>query len=121
MGKKILSAGHPALVCIKDNKMETLEKTGMMVGVKKNIQYQFAETKFNRGDRLFIFTDGIFEEFNTKEEEFGEERLHSILEETSKNASNQDSIKTVLDALDTFLESQDKQDDITVIGIEYPN
>ncbi|MBK8395846.1 MAG: response regulator [Leptospiraceae bacterium] len=56
---RYVSAGHPALVCIKDNKMETLEKTGMMVGVKKNIQYQFAETKFNRGDRLFIFTDGI--------------------------------------------------------------
>lgn len=118
---KYTSAGHPAAVLLKNDNTHLLKNTGKMIGVIKNAKYTSLELQFNRGDRLYIFTDGIFEEFNTKEEEFGEERLHSILEETSKNASIQDSIKTVLDALDTFLESQDKQDDITVIGIEYPN
>lgn len=118
---KYTSAGHPAAVLIKNDTTRLLKNTGKMIGIVKNIKYNSLELPFDRGDRLYIFTDGIFEEFNTKEEEFGEERLYSILEETAKNTPIQDSIKTVLAALDTFLENQDRQDDITVIGIEYSN
>ncbi len=113
-----VSAGHPAIVCLKNNSIEILEKTGMMLGVKEDLDFKSVRVKFNAGDRLFIFTDGIFEEFNAKEEEFGEERLFSILEDT-KNLPIKTSIETVLTALDTFLENVEKQDDITILGIRY--
>lgn len=113
-----VSAGHPAIVCLKEGSVEVFPKTGMMIGVKENLQYKSVQVKFIPGDRLFIFTDGIFEQFNSKEEEFGEEKLYSILNET-KNLSIENSIERALAALNEFLEGQEKQDDITILGIGY--
>ena len=57
-------------------------------------------------------------EFNSTEEEFGEERLYSILTD-SKNLPIKTSIENALSSLDLILNGIEKQDDITVIGIGY--
>jgi serine phosphatase RsbU (regulator of sigma subunit) len=98
--------------------MILLKNTGKMIGVLKNTIYKSLEFDFIRGDKLFVFTDGIFEEFNSKEEEFGEERLYSILEE-DKNLPMELVIQNALKQVDSFLEGKEKQDDITILGIEY--
>jgi serine phosphatase RsbU (regulator of sigma subunit) len=89
-----------------------------MIGIIKNVKYTSIEFEFTPNDRLYIFTDGIFEEFNSSKEEFGEERLHSILEE-NRNISLNSIIQNALHQLDQFLETTEKQDDITILGIEY--
>ena len=43
-----------------------------MIGINKNSNYKSTEYEFAQDYRLYVFTDGIFEEFNSKEEEFGE-------------------------------------------------
>jgi serine phosphatase RsbU (regulator of sigma subunit) len=115
---KYTSAGHPAAVLLKKDRMILLKNTGKMIGVLKNTIYKSLEFDFIRGDKLFVFTDGIFEEFNSKEEEFGEERLYSILEE-DKNLPMELVIQNALKQVDSFLEGKEKQDDITILGIEY--
>ncbi|MBK8395845.1 MAG: SpoIIE family protein phosphatase [Leptospiraceae bacterium] len=67
---------------------------------------------------MIYFYRWNFEEFNSAEEEFGEERLYSILKD-SKNLPLKTSIQNVLTNLDLFLNGTEKQDDITVLGIEY--
>ncbi|MCB1180244.1 MAG: AAA family ATPase, partial [Leptospiraceae bacterium] len=56
------SAGHPPSVLIKNNKLILLERTGKLIGVLKNNIYKTKEMSFSTGDKLFCFTDGIFEE-----------------------------------------------------------
>ncbi len=115
---KYASAGHPPAVLLQDSKINLLKPTGKMLGVVNNATYQSNTMTFHPGDRLFIFTDGIFEEFNSRDQEFGEEKLYSILLENRK-LSLEETIQDAINKLDTFLEGKEKQDDITMIGIEH--
>ncbi len=115
---EVTSAGHPSCLLLDRDGTISFPKTGRMIGIFKDAEYDSFQYEFNPGDRLFLFTDGIFEEFNTSQEEFGEERLQSILQK-SKDMSIEKSIHEVLTALDQFLDGKEKQDDITILGIGY--
>jgi len=112
------SAGHPAgLIINKENEIQLLKNTGGLIGVYFNNTYKLVEYPFRNEERLFIFTDGIFEQF-LGEEEFGEERLYNILLQ-SKTSEISNSVDLVLSELEVFLGDTGKQDDITLIGIGY--
>lgn len=116
---KYASAGHPSMVLIQEDKLKLLTKTGMMIGLREETKYDWNEVSFYPTDRLILFTDGIFEQFNDLEQEYGEERLHNFLLNSQKLP-----MKEVFDLLitdvDKFIgEGRNRQDDITIIGIEY--
>jgi serine phosphatase RsbU (regulator of sigma subunit) len=112
------SAGHPPGILI-NNKKENLylSKTGPLIGAKPNCKYAQVEYPFLKKERIYIFTDGIFEEF-VDDEEFGEERLIKILTENMEN-SVETSIDTSLNELRAFLKNTNMQDDITILGVGY--
>ena len=115
---KYTSAGHPAALLIHNSEIQLLKNTGKMIGIVKNIKYNSIEYEFSPGDRLYIFTDGIFEEFNSIEEEFGEERLYTILR-NNNHLPAESTIELTLRELDFFLAGTPKQDDITILAIEH--
>lgn len=115
---KYASAGHPSCVLLRGAEFQLLKRTGGMIGLGKKSTYESFEYEFEPRDRLYLFTDGIFEEFNHKNEEFGEERLHTILAE-GLELSIEETFQKVLNHLDKFLEGKYKQDDLTILGIEY--
>ena len=81
------------------------------------MSYSEVEKEFNSG-RLYLFTDGIEEEFNPEQEQFGEERVIKILEQT-KNEPIKKSIDILYSEMIQFIGSARIRDDITVVGIEY--
>ncbi|MBM9591714.1 SpoIIE family protein phosphatase [Leptospira sp. 201903075] len=112
------SAGHPPAVLLRKNQIQLLEKTGRMMGLKKQIHYGQSELTWDAGDRLFVFTDGVFEAFNLKEEEFGEESLYHLFQST-RNLSLTEVEDHLLKTLQIFLNGQDRQDDLTILGIDF--
>lgn len=112
------SAGHPPAVLFQNANQTLLSKTGKMIGIQKGINYRTESIKFGLGDRLFIFTDGIFEEFNLNEEEYGEDQLYTLLQE-NLNKNLDDTIEKIFISLDRFLEGSERQDDITILGLEF--
>lgn len=112
------SAGHPAAVIIRKNSKELLEKTGSMIGLMKNVKFGSKDTDFDKSDRIYAFTDGAFEQFNASQEEFGEERLHSVLTKNSE-LSIEETVRTFRKNLYSFLGETERQDDITIVGIGY--
>ena len=115
---KYVSAGHPPAVLLQNNQIHKLGYTGRMIGLSQNNKYKSSSFSFSKSDRLFIFTDGIFEQFNTRKEEFGEERIISILAE-NRHLTINETIQVALGELNTFLEGFETQDDITILGVEY--
>jgi len=105
---------------LSNGKIELLEKTGRMVGITKNNKYNDLEKEFHKGDRLYLFSDGIYEQFNSSLEEFGEERLYSLIKDT-RDLPLKDSIQKIIADLTEFLGTTKIQDDITIIGIESTN
>lgn len=111
------SAGHPPAVLFRKSERILLPKTGRMLGIIRGSTYKTNIHPFHKGDRVFAFTDGIFEEYNLNEEEFGETKLYGLLQETLDVPLDK-SLKNIINSLDGFLVGSSRQDDITILGIE---
>ncbi|MBN2534891.1 MAG: SpoIIE family protein phosphatase [Spirochaetales bacterium] len=85
MDKMILTysaAGHPCqyLVSPKKKTLTRLKNKGIPLCINIDTSYEQSVVEIEHGDRLVLFTDGIFECFNDCGEKFGEERLRKLLE-----------------------------------------
>jgi sigma-B regulation protein RsbU (phosphoserine phosphatase) len=70
------NAGHCAPVLVRaSGEVVRLEAGGAVLGVFPEWPYQQAEVPLEPGDRLLLFTDGVTEAADGRDEEFGEERL----------------------------------------------
>lgn len=83
------SAGHnPAIIVRLNGSYVTLEAGGPVLGILPEAGYEDDSIELVHGDRLVIYTDGVTEAVDLKDEEFGEERLIAILRKNgSANAS----------------------------------
>jgi len=77
---RFVNAGHNSPFLLRQNQPPVrLEATSLVLGVLANAQFEAREMRLEAGDRLLLFTDGVSEAFNPKEEEYGEERLTNFL------------------------------------------
>lgn len=112
------SAGHPEQVMIQDDKLVHLVRTGRMIGLSKSIKVEMIELNFHKGDKLLLFTDGVFEEFNSRGDLFGEDYFHSLID-SYKIASSNQIVNQIITEVKQFIQKVGQEDDITFLGIEY--
>jgi sigma-B regulation protein RsbU (phosphoserine phosphatase) len=110
-------AGHPPQVLLSDSIVKEFGMNSNLIGVKKSVEFPKAELNIKKGDRLILFTDGAFEETNSTQEMFGEERFYSSI---AKNVhlDLMNLTNNAIAELDEFMQGKEKDDDITIIGIE---
>ena len=116
-----VNAGHnPPLVVRKNGESEFLEASGVMIGAFDFSEWQLDETKFDPGDVLFVFTDGVSEANNSKDVQYGEERIKEMI---IKNRTDRpDEIaKKLFDDIMVFVEDEPRADDITMLIIKREN
>ncbi len=112
------SAGHPDQIFIHKDEIQLLSRTGRMIGLSEDAMYGNQICSFDDRDKFFLFSDGLFEQFDNARNQFGEERLHAILS-SRKHKSVSETIEICLDKMYTHLDGAEIQDDITTIGIEF--
>jgi phosphoserine phosphatase RsbU/P len=82
---RYVTAGHnPPIVLHSDGSHERLREGGIVLGVFPNQPFKSDVVHLQSGDRIVLFTDGVTEACNSEEEEFGEDRLLSVLCENRK-------------------------------------
>jgi phosphoserine phosphatase RsbU/P len=70
------NAGHDFPLLFSTGKTPLRLKTGgVVLGFVEDFPYSEAKIKLNQGDLLVLYSDGITEAMNDREEEFGEQRL----------------------------------------------
>ncbi|RHX89758.1 SpoIIE family protein phosphatase [Leptospira stimsonii] len=116
--KKIVysSGGHPPQFFLSEDLVMGLDRTGSLLGLDPSNSYGIFSLSYQDGDRLFLLTDGIYEEFNSDKQQFGELAVQRILAEKFKEAM-EETIPAILQALMDHLGRQKIQDDITAILI----
>ncbi len=114
------NAGHnPPLLRRKDGSFEYLRtKAGFVLGGMEGIWYRKGDTDFSLGDTLFLYTDGITEATDAKEELYGEGRLSHILN-TSDGENAKDICAKVKADVDAFVGEAPQFDDITMLCIRF--
>jgi serine phosphatase RsbU (regulator of sigma subunit) len=109
-------AGHPAPVLItKDGKITPLNTMGTFLGLIAGTQFDQNSTSFDNGDRIFLFTDGIYEALDTetRTEMLGYDRFVQILSECNYLPFNK-----LLSSIQKQLSDYTYDDDYTLIAIE---
>lgn len=77
---RYVNAGHPGLMIVRQGRVETLGKTGMVLGVVGDQDYPVSEAvALAEGDVLLLRTDGVDETMSPEREMFGERRLEELL------------------------------------------
>ncbi|MFL6464390.1 MAG: SpoIIE family protein phosphatase [Bryobacteraceae bacterium] len=115
-----VNAGHnPPIIYRKNGKGEEivrLEAGGTVVGLFPEFPYQEAELELEAGDIFVCFTDGISEAMDTKDEEFGEERLIEIIRHCQARSAAE-TIACILDQVDAFTAGAPQHDDMTLVVV----
>jgi len=79
-----------------------------------DIAYTEHTVKLEKGDRIFVYTDGVTEATDSQGELFGDERLLQAMKET-ENLSAPDTLKKVRESIDNFVGLAEQFDDITML------
>ena len=120
-GKLVYSnAGHEDPVIYRKGANFKIEKTthGIVVGAFENYKYKDNEITLKKGDKLFLYTDGVPEATNNKNEMFGLDRMVNSLN-NNFNKDMEDILKNVKKDVDEFANGAVQFDDLTMLGIEY--
>jgi serine phosphatase RsbU (regulator of sigma subunit) len=111
------SAGHPVQYLIRNGGLITLSRSGRAVGIFEEINSKTIEIAYMPGDKILLFTDGLFEEFDVHYKEFGENRLQEIIADNHLKSAK-DIVNTIIEHVIGFVGDAPYNDDITAIGIE---
>lgn len=78
---RFAGAGHPPALLWRagPRRVERLSENGLLMGFDGAARYAAGEVTVAPGDRLLLFTDGLIEATDARDEQFGLERLERIL------------------------------------------
>ena len=114
-----VNAGHnPPLVMGKSaGDIIMLVAKGLAMGVINHTKFEEKEVILRPGDILILYTDGVTEAINRKNEMFGHERICRLVEE-NHHLSAKEIIKLIEREVFTFSEGQPQFDDITLLLVK---
>jgi sigma-B regulation protein RsbU (phosphoserine phosphatase) len=110
-----VNAGHNPPLWVKQvGNIERLTRTAIALGVVTGEPVEQRTIKFESGDSLLLYTDGLTESFNANGEFYGEERLlESIKSDTCTSAA--DLLDVVERFLLNFVQDMPPADDLTML------
>ena len=113
------NAGHNAPYILHANgNVEMLKSNiNLVLGALEGISYKRNSMKLEPGDTLVMYTDGVTEAENLKQELYGEERLEAVLQ-TMKGADSQTIVDTINQQVKTYAGEAPQSDDITQLVIK---
>ena len=110
-----VNAGHnPPLVVRATGEVDILKTGGMILGILPMAKYQEARATLRSGDVLVLFSDGVTEAADPRDQEFGEERLGQLVA-SLRDRSSSEIVEQVHKAVVAFSEGKPAADDITVV------
>ncbi|HMG33914.1 MAG TPA: GAF domain-containing SpoIIE family protein phosphatase [Blastocatellia bacterium] len=114
-----INAGHnPPLLLRANGQKQLLDQGGLPLGIFDNSKYSESVVDFERGDVLVMYTDGVIEALNERDEQFGLERLEqTVLAVRDRTAAQ--IVQSVTEAVDAYSsEVGGPEDDLTVSVIK---
>jgi serine phosphatase RsbU (regulator of sigma subunit) len=113
-----INAGHnPPLIGRFGNTIEQLSSGGFPLGILPSAEFEVGETHLGIGDSLIVYSDGVSEANNPKEEEFGMDRLIDVVQRNlhASAAGLRDKVESALSA---FTQTAPANDDITLVIVK---
>jgi sigma-B regulation protein RsbU (phosphoserine phosphatase) len=114
------NAGHPPQLLISSNghiRWVSPPKPSPALGVVEDAPYEPSILQLEPGDQLLIFSDGVTEAMDTRNVEFGFDRLSALFEGQAA-ASAQAAVERVFEAIALHESGTERSDDITCLVLQ---
>lgn len=117
---KYANAGHnPPLVLKSNGEFEYLKsRAGFVLAGMEGIKYRLGELQLQRGDRIFLYTDGVTEATDAGQQMYGEDRLQRYMNQNRQMAASE-LLKGLKEDIDEFVGEAPQFDDITMLMFDY--
>ncbi len=114
------NAGHedPFIMDEKGDYVLDITEHDIPLGIMEDMELTEYQRKFKPGDYLFVYTDGVAEATNDKDEAFTTDRVLSSLN-ADKKASCSSVLSNMQKAIDDFVKDSPQFDDITMLSFKY--
>jgi phosphoserine phosphatase RsbU/P len=110
-------AGHPPVILVRqDESTELFYANNPPIGVMEKIEFVEQEIILHRGDRLYVYTDGLSEAFSPEGKQLGTRQI----KETAVAATTK-SLKSGIREIELLAEEWTKgnpQDDVSILAIQ---
>ena len=120
LGRRFASAGHldPYVFRAREKKLEMLSSWGFPLGVRRREPFREFEVRFEPGDRLVLYSDGLIEALNDDGEPFGFARFEGVI--LSRGTKGADVLKqALLESVKSFTRNRPPEDDQTLVVVSF--
>jgi sigma-B regulation protein RsbU (phosphoserine phosphatase) len=110
-------AGHPSPILVRRaGRPECLDICGFPIGMVDNAAYDESVIDLQPGDRLYLHSDGLTEEFNASNEEFGSQRLLAAITD-GQTLGLQESVELLTQKVVAWRGQEHLKDDVSILAI----
>ena len=111
------NAGHEYPLLLRGGEIHKLATGGMIVGVDESAPYDMGIFDLQSGDLLVIYTDGLCDALDFRNQRFGRERIIAAMHDRS-NASAHDALNHILWQMRRYVGLNRSVDDTTLVVIK---
>ena len=116
---EIFNAGHLPVIVARQNSVETIESTGLPLGMFHEALFVPSRLKLGEGDMLFLYTDGL-SEARGENDEYGIDRLlHLVGRQCACSAAGL--VSACLEDVRGFAGTNPAFDDLTLLALRRSN
>lgn len=113
-----INAGHNFPMLRRNSgAIERLESGGLPLGIQPDASYQTGQVQLEGGDWLVVFTDGVVEAINQRGEDYGEQRLFSVVQ-AGVSIEPAKLLSRIMVDLDFFVGNTPQHDDVTCMLVK---
>lgn len=112
-------AGHPLPVIVQDGQQRIYSSVqNPMLGFIEDFAYQCFSFELAPNESIALYTDGLTEARNSDGEEFGRDRLISILV-NKRGDTPQESVRALFSEVDAYCGAREPHDDRTILVVRW--
>src|SRR5262245_27272761 len=112
---EIVNAGHCPPLVARGGAVDAVGPTGYPIGLVGEHPYDVARLTLGEGDTLVLYSDGLTEARGSGGEEYGQERLESLLSRRTNGTAPRGLVRAIRGDLVEFLRGSTHADDLTVL------
>jgi len=114
-----VNAGHNPPLLLKDNQFQWIKiKRGLVLGGMEDMHYKEERLTLEKDEIIFLYTDGVTEALNPKNELFSEERLMDAANKSKCSCLKEFTVSMKAE-IDAFACGAEQADDITMLAMLY--
>jgi phosphoserine phosphatase RsbU/P len=114
-----VNAGHnPPFILRADGPSERLAPTAIALGILPDATFELFAAELEPGDRMLLYTDGITEAANSRDQEYGEERVEAWLRD-HRGHDGSALIEGLIEDVVRFASPVRPRDDMTLMSVSW--